>query len=206
MKAQSKIESISLDKLIAHPANPNRMAWSAFKKLASHIGRSGNYEPIVVRRHPKRDGCFEIINGHHRKKALEELGTKAADCLIWDVSDEETLILLSTLNRLSGNDDLHKKSELIKQLSRRLNIKELSKMLPDSRKSIEHLKALGRTRRKVALLNKCMLNATVFFLTDEQKQIVDSALKEAIDPGIKGTGAQKRAWAIVEILRQARRR
>ncbi len=206
MKTQSKIESIRLDKLIAHPANPNRMAGSVFKKLASHIGRSGNYEPIVVRRHPSKDGCFEIINGHHRKKALEELGTETADCLIWDVTDDQALILLSTLNRLSGNDDLHKKSELIKQLSRRLNIKELSRMLPDSRKSIEHLKNLGHAGRKITILNKCMLNAVVFFLTDEQKQIVNTSLSEAMDPGIKGTGAQKRAWAIVGILRQARRR
>lgn len=206
MQTQSKIESISLDKLIAHPANPNRMAESVFKKLASHIGRSGNYEPIVVRRHPKKDGCFEIINGHHRKRALEELGTERADCLIWDVSDDETLVLLSTLNRLSGNDDLHKKSELIKQLSRRLNIKELSRMLPDSRRSIEHLRTLGQTPKRITILNKCMLNALVFFLTDEQKKIVNSTLKEAIDPGSKGTGAQKRAWAIVEILRQARRK
>ena len=206
MQAQRKIESISLDKLIAHPANPNRMAGSAFKKLAGHISRSGNYEPIVVRRHPKKDGCFEIINGHHRKMVLEEIGAERADCLVWDVSDDQTLILLSTLNRLSGNDDLHKKSELIKQMSKRLGIKELSKMLPDSRKSIAHLKNLSQKGKKITLLNKCMLNAVVFFLTDEQKQIVDSTLKEAMDPGIKGTGAQKRAWAIVEILRQARRR
>ena len=45
----------------------------------------------------------------------------------------------------------------------------------------------------------------VFFLTDEQKQIVDAALADAVDPGQKATAAQKRAWALVTILRKAKR-
>ena len=206
MEQGKKLLSIGVDRLVAHPGNPNRMSDGTFKKLLGHIRRTGNYEPIIVRRHPQRDGCFEIINGHHRKKALEEMGKDRADCIVWDTDDEETMILLATLNRLAGADDIHRKSELIRKLSERLNSKELSKMLPDSRKSIEHLNELLTKQKALHLQDKPMLNATVFFLTDEQKQIVDAAIKEAINPGVKGTRPQKRAWAIVEILRQARRR
>jgi hypothetical protein len=206
MEQSKKLLSIGVDKLIAHPGNPNRMSEAMFKKLLGHIRRTGNYEPIIVRRHPSQEGCFEIINGHHRKKALEEMGNDRADCIVWEVDDEEAMILLATLNRLAGGDDIHRKSELIRKLSVKFSSKYLSKLLPDSRKSIEHLNELFEKQKTLRLEDKPMLNATVFFLTDEQKQIVDAAIKEAVDPGAKGTRPQKRAWAIVEILRQARRR
>ena len=126
-----KIQTIPIDKLIAHPDNPNRMSDKTFAKLVRNIERTGRYEPIIVRiRDRNRDTSplvthqssiaqrkskddanttqYEIINGHHRVKALRQLGIKTADIVIWDVNDEETDILLTTLNRLSGSDELDK--------------------------------------------------------------------------------------------------
>ena len=202
---QRQIESIAIERLIAHPSNPNRMSEVTFKKLLSHIKRAGNYEPIIVRPHPQRRECFEIINGHHRTKALENLGYKEADCIVWQVDDDEVLILLATLNRLAGGDELDRKSELIKKLSRRFSSKELVKMLPDNAKSIERLSDLTKPLNAVNLRHKAFLNPVVFFLSDEQKQIVDDAIASAVETRANGTAAQKRAWAIVTILREAKR-
>ena len=200
-----KIESIAVDKLIAHPANPNRMSEPAFKKLFRHIELTGNYEPIIVRRHRQKENCCEIINGHHRKKVLAQLGRKEADCIVWDVDDDETMVLLATLNRLGGGDDLEKKSELIKKLSVRFSTKELSGMLIESKKSIERLNDLTKSAYPPTLQSKVFLNAMTFFLTDDQKQTVEEILKTAIDPGLAGTKAQKRAWTLITILREAKR-
>jgi ParB family chromosome partitioning protein len=210
-----QIESIGIDKLVAHPANPNRMSGAAFKKLVGHIERTGNYEPVIVRPHPKRAGCFEIINGYHRVEALKQSGRKRCDCVVWQVDDTEALLLLATLNRLCGSDELDKKSELIKSLSKRFSTEELVGKLAESRKSIERLKELSRPvpllnlrqfakHRKVSLAGghltaKVFLNPLMFFLTDEQKKIVDEALAKAAGPNQPGTGAQKRAGAIVKI-------
>jgi len=221
MEEAKKIESVAIDKLIGHRANPNRMSGASFKKLVGHIERTGNYEPIVVRPHPDESGCFEIINGHHRVEALKQLGRERCDCVVWQVDDTEALLLVATLNRLCGSDELDKKSELIKSLSKRFSTKELVGKLAESRKSIERLKELSRPVPVSSGLNlrqKALLNPLMFFLTDEQKRIVDTALSKATQPhrirmgtalrqenkvayATAGgqTAAQKRAEAIVKI-------
>jgi ParB/RepB/Spo0J family partition protein len=201
MQQAKRIESIGISKLIAHPANPNRMSGSAFSKLAAHIERTGNYEPVIVRPHQQRTGCYEIINGHHRVRALRKLGSETCDCVIWQVDDAETLVLLATLNRLSGHDVLEKKAELIKDLSERFSTKDLAKKLPDTKRAIERLKNLYKPPRPAVSGHKAFLNPQVFFLTDEQKQTVAKAIAVAAPTEGAETAAQKRARAIVKIAR-----
>lgn len=201
MQQTKRIESIGINKLIAHPTNPNRMSNGTFSKLAAHIERTGNYEPVIVRPHQQRAGCYEIINGHHRVAALKKLGSEMCDCVIWQVDDAETLVLLATLNRLSGHDVLEKKAELIKSLSERFSTKDLAKRLGDTKKAIERLKNLHKPPQPAALGHKAFLNPLVFFLTDEQKQTVTEAIAAAIEAGAGGTAAQKKAMAIVRIAR-----
>ena len=58
MAEKKQIKSICLDRLVCHPGNPNVMSEASFGKLVGHLRRSGNYEPLVVRRHGKKRGCF----------------------------------------------------------------------------------------------------------------------------------------------------
>jgi ParB-like chromosome segregation protein Spo0J len=199
VKQRKEIVSIALDRLIGHPANPNRMTTVTLEKLKSHIGRTGNYEPIIVRPHRISSGCFEILNGHHRIKVLKELGYKCADCVVWQVNGEEALILVATLNRLVGRDDLHKKSALLRNLSRRFDTRALSKMLADSTQSIQRLVNLKAGDHRP--YTKAFLNPVSFFLTDEQKQTLDAALIAALEAETKKTLAQRRAVALVKIAR-----
>ena len=199
MREEKEIISIEFDRLVGHPANPNRMSTETLAKLKSHIGRTGNYEPIIVRRHPKRSGFFEILNGHHRITVLKALGYESADCVVWRVDDDEALVLLATLNRLCGSDDVHNKLALFKNLSRKFSTKELSKMLIDGRKVIERLTNLKTESRPV--FSRAFLNPATFFLTDAQKRILDEALIAAMKVDKGKTKAQRRAQAIAEIAR-----
>jgi ParB-like chromosome segregation protein Spo0J len=201
MMKQKQIITIALNKLIAHPGNCNRMNDSTFGKLFRHIERTGNYEPIIVRPHPKRKGSFEILNGHHRLRVLEKLGAACAECIVWKVDDAEALVLLATLNRLAGSDDVYKKSRLVAGLSRHFSSKDLVRMLAESRKSIERLKKLKRPIAAQKLAAKSFLNPMMFFLTDEQKIVVEKAIGQAVAGGIKGTAAQKRAAGLVKIAK-----
>ena len=205
MKRQ-QIEQIEISKLIAHPDNPNSMDSECFDKLVEHIKRSGNYEPVIVRVHPDRNGDYQIINGHHRTKALGQLGHTNANCIVWDVDDDQGRVLLATLNRLNGTDSIVKRSKLVERLSRKIDMKALAAMLPENLKELQRLKAIAGKTPMPLVRHTAMLNCMVFFLDDQQNRIVEDALKEAIDPGMKGTRAQKKAWAIVEILREAKRR
>ena len=200
MQNTNTIIRIPLDKLLPHPENPNRMSKQAFGKLKRLIGQSGNYEPLIVRKHPEIENHFEIINGHHRADALKELGETFADCAVWDVDDEQVRILLATLNRLGGKDELASKAELIKSLSEKFSTKELSKLLPDSRQAIERLKDITKQLPQIMGNPTPFLNTLIFFLDDEQIKIVESALQKAMPA--KGNKSEKLAQAITIIAQK----
>jgi ParB-like chromosome segregation protein Spo0J len=198
--------SIALDKLIAHPDNPNRMSKVNFSKLVSNIERSGRYEPLIVRPNPDKAGFFQIINGCHRCQALAKLGYKSADCIVWDIDDEQTDILLATLNRLSGKDELGKKLKLLNRLNRRTEVAKLSKLLPQTARQLERLTNLKIPRVPAEITAKCLLNPMVFFVNDDQQKIIEEALsavegpqKEIVKPAYAKTTAANRAAALAHI-------
>ena len=163
----NQVQSIAIDKLVAHPDNSNRMSKTNFAKLVRNIKRTGRYEPLVVRPAPaaptdrtlpggitrgvslNRSGtvgaAFQIISGHHRWQALAQLDYKTADAIVWDIDDEQADILLATLNRLGGSDVLEKKLALLKRLNNRMEAATLAKLLPQTAKQIERLMQLANS-------------------------------------------------------------
>lgn len=206
----SKIKTIPIKQLQPHPDNPNRMSKANFAKLVRHIERTGRYEPLIVRPAPNntqntiRDTQYEIINGHHRFEALKQLGYEKCDCVVWDVDNDETALLLATLNRLSGTDVLDKKLALLKKLAAKHNVKELSKLLPNTKPQIERLIELQKAKLKPELEednNDAIAYPMVFFLNAGQKNIVTSALAKATQKETKSTKAQRNAEAITKIAK-----
>jgi ParB/RepB/Spo0J family partition protein len=194
---ENMIQTVAIERLVAHPDNPNKQSKVNFAKLVRNIERTGKYEPLIVRRHPKRKGYFQLINGHHRCKALEQLGHKQANAIVWDVDDEQTDILLATLNRLGGSDELNKKLALLKRLNQTFKTMELSKLLPQTAKQIEQLVNL-KVPVAPATAAGNFLNPLVFFITDEQRRIIEDVLSLAEDENDKPK-AVKRAAALVRI-------
>jgi len=202
-RIENRVSRIAIDKLVAHPDNPNRMSKTNFAKLVRNIERTGRYEPLVVRpcpssslrvspqknchfcasRNPDNDGtsCFQIINGHHRWQALRELGYKTADAIVWDIDDQDADILLATLNRLGGSDILEKKLALLKRLNQRMQVGRLAKLLPLRVGQIERLTELTISDCRTAIENRKskILNPLVFFVNDEQQKTIENALSLA---------------------------
>jgi len=203
MKNQTNIIRIPLDKLLPHPENPNRMSKQNFDKLKHHIKQTGNYEPLIVRAHPEIENHFQILNGHHRANALRQIGETFADCVEWNVDDDNARILLATLNRLGGKDELNLKISLIKNLSEKFSAKDLSKLLPDTKQVIERLKDITKPPANFKADSKAFLNTLVFFLDDEQIEIVEAALEKAIQQNLERkqqvTKSQQMSQAITTI-------
>lgn len=203
----NKIQSVPLGKLIPHPDNPNRISKANFARLVRNIKRTGRYEPLIVRPHPEKNSFFQIINGHHRWQALRELGYKTADVIVWDVDDGQTDILLATLNRLGGSDVLAKKIALLNRLSRQMPPAELAKLLPRRKKQIEQLASLtGLRNSSIELKELDFANPLVFFATDRQQRIIETALTFALQkwPVICAqapTKAARRAAALAHIAK-----
>jgi len=195
----NSIQSIALDKLEFHPDNPNQQSRVNFAKLVHNIKRTGRYEPLIVRPCPGKADYFQIINGHHRWRALSKLGYETVDCIIWDIDDEETDILLATLNRLVGSDELGKKLKLLKRLNKKMATGELSKLLPQTAKQIEHLTNLKRPSAPAKMSAKCFANPLVFFVNDTQQEQIERALSLVEEPKAEITDAAKRAAALTHI-------
>jgi ParB/RepB/Spo0J family partition protein len=204
-----KMQSIELSKLVAHPDNPNVMSGEKFKKLVRNIERTGLYEPIVVRQHPKSTDKFQIINGHHRVKALEKLGRKEANCIVWEVDDAQTAILLTTLNRLGGTDQPVKKIELLAKLKEKFGSAKLAKLLPNTRKQIEQLtslklntiRCLPPVKQLAIPLAVPLAVPLVFFVSQQQQTIIEKSISEILRCAAndKKTKSQRRAASLTQI-------
>src|SRR5262245_14781034 len=135
--------TIPLDQLDSHPDNANVMPAALFRKLVRHIETGGRYPPLIVRPAPDssdvvqnvshdvshdhhRTPRYQILDGHHRAKALRQLGRESAECMVWDVDDEQADLLLLTLNRLHGEDDPQRRGALLERAARSLDLKSLA--------------------------------------------------------------------------------
>ena len=173
-----EIVSIGLGNLRAHPGNANVMREAMLAKLRGHIGRHGWYEPLVVRPDPGETGCYQLLNGHHRRQVLGELGHERADCVVWQVDDDEALVLLATLNRLTGADDPVKRSALLEDLCRRYEEGEVAARLPETRGQLRKLLAAGRRPEPIDPGDLPTLpEAMTFFVEREQKKVIERGLR-----------------------------
>ncbi|MHC4494861.1 MAG: ParB/RepB/Spo0J family partition protein [Planctomycetota bacterium] len=207
-RVENKVSPIAIEKLVAHPDNPNRMSKRNFARLVRNIERTGRYEPLVVRPCPRKAGFFQIINGHQRCQALHELGYKTVDVIVWNVDDRDADMLLGTMNRLGGSDVLEKKLALLSRLSKQRQTGDLAKLLPATRRQIERLSRLKISNCRTAI-EKCnsqirtgkskFANPLVFFVNDEQKEIIENALTVAREARGGKTKAARNAAALAFI-------
>jgi hypothetical protein len=192
--------SIPLNKLLPHPGNPNRMSEAAFAKLVRNLERTGQYEPLAVRPHPLARGAYQILNGHHRARALRRLGRSCADCVVFRADDGEAMVYLATLNRLCGRDNIYKKTKLIEALCRRFTSKDLARRLPDSRIAIEKLNrlALQQPEPKPKPDAPLLLPMT-FFVTEAQHALISEAFAKALSNESAGTPTEKRLRGLLRL-------
>lgn len=140
-------------------------------KLAGEIGRTGLYPPVIVRSVGER---YQILDGHHRVAVLRRLGHREVQAVVWRVDDEQALLLLATLNRLSGSDDARKRACLLAELHNTLDSRELAKRLPEDRDKVRKLLELNAARpspRVPASLDRMPVSLHFFLLPAERSAI-----------------------------------
>lgn len=190
---------LSLDHLDDHPLNANVMSAQAFAKLVKHIDTSGRCPPLIVRPHPRepsRDqGRFQILDGHHRARALRTLGFEEARCEIWDADDARATMLLLTLNRLHGEDDPRKRGQLLTDLALGMDLEQLTQWLPEDASHIEALIQLAQPPKEPELALPpdvdAMPQAVTFFLAEPARKRLFEKLESV---------APDRSAALVKLL------
>lgn len=183
---------IALDHLDSHPDNANCMSAALFEKLQRHMRETGNYPPLIVRPVPRSDR-FEILDGHHRARALRELGHEEARCEVWHVNDEQAAMLLLTLNRLHGEDNPQKRGALLEKLSLSMEVDSIARLVPDDVDRIHRLIASTHPPEPIGPPQSVhdLLLAVTFFLNELQRRRLFAAL---------GAICRDRNQALVRIL------
>jgi ParB-like chromosome segregation protein Spo0J len=198
----NRLRRVQLEHLIAHSANANVMEEGRLEKLAENIGREQNYPPIVVRPHPGRDGCFQILDGHQRLEALRHLGHTEATCYVWPCDDQTALVLLATLNRLEGQDDPRLRAELLRQLTQLASPEELVLLLPEDASAIAtSLASLDLDLDELLAefqqqSSGSDVRAITFAVSEEDERAIEDAVAAA-SADLEGNNRRGRALGIV---------
>lgn len=179
---------IPLDQLRGRADNANIMPEALLVKLARHIERTDRYPHLIVRPMSGEPEAYEILDGHHRADALRRLNRTSARCEVWEVDDDEALVLLATLNRLQGRDDVLKRADLLEALRQRLGEERLPQWLPEDTERIERLRQtrLAPPPPAPSIAAGEWPGAITFFLTGPQAQ----RLKERLE-AFEGTRSQQ---------------
>lgn len=185
--------TVALDRLLAHPENANAMPEDRLAILTAHIESTGRYPPLIVRPHPTRADCYELLDGHHRAEALRRLGHREAKCIVWEADDQQARLLLLTLNRLQGKDDPHRRGALLQRLCESVDLDALAAKLPDDRAQIESLIALQDSPPPPAPPTEraSMPEAITFFLSPQHRRALLARL---------GRHGSDRSAALVKLL------
>lgn len=96
-KTETKAVEIALDQLYSFDSHPFRVLDDEkMQETVESIREHGIISPLIVR--PGKEGGYEIIAGHRRKRACELLGLKTIPCFIRNLTDEEATITMVDSN------------------------------------------------------------------------------------------------------------
>ena len=108
------LRKIALVDLRDAPLNANRLAPEKYVQLVASIRRLGFLVPIIVR--DDEEGGYEIVDGHHRAKAVREIGAETEIPAVVLEPGEDPQLAALALNRLRGETDLAVASLMIDEM------------------------------------------------------------------------------------------
>ncbi len=95
--SKEKILEISLSEISEFPNHPFHVKMdSEMEKLVESIQQNGVLIPALVR--PKDGGGYEMISGHRRKFASDLAGNETIPCIVRNLTDDESTIVMVDSN------------------------------------------------------------------------------------------------------------
>jgi len=110
-KAHMKIELVDPETLKSAAYNPRQISREELNKLIKSIKQFGFVDPALVRKHDNM-----IVGGHQRVKAALELGLKEIPVVYLDITENDAKLLNVALNKISGEWEEDKLTELLAEL------------------------------------------------------------------------------------------
>lgn len=91
-----QIVEVRIDKLKNFEKHPFKVVDEVLEELTTSIIENGITTPLIVR--PLKDGNYEIVSGHRRKRVCELLGIMKLPCIVRDMSRDEAIIQMVDSN------------------------------------------------------------------------------------------------------------
>lgn len=192
------IADLPLGQLQEAPWNPNRMDEAMEARLTQSVSRFGLAGILVVR--CLGNGAYEVISGNQRLRLLRRLTYTHAPCLVVDMDDTQARLLSQALNRITGEDDLGLRADLIRDVLESLSQGEVLSLLPETKDTLKALASLGREDldshlRAWEAARAARLRHLQFHLTEKQLTVVQRALNRLVpaakqkggSPNVRGT-------------------
>ncbi|HLM83717.1 MAG TPA: ParB/RepB/Spo0J family partition protein [Candidatus Bathyarchaeia archaeon] len=183
-KIYADVKMIPIDSIKPSPfENANEFSEELFASLKSDIETNGLVgESLIV--NPKD---MTLINGHHRLRAMKELGYAEAPCIFYEPADETEHKLLSIAwNRKRGTFNEQRLHNLIKNIhdSGKYSLEELAEKLGFNNSEIrEKLEAIqideGLIRKlemDAAEQEKALPVLITFSMSKKDAEVVEEAL------------------------------
>ena len=96
-RMQEVVENIALEKLKPFPNHPFKIREDeAMMETVESVKLFGVLQPAIVR--PTKDGEYEILSGHRRKRACELAGRKTMPVIVRELSDDAAVIFMVDSN------------------------------------------------------------------------------------------------------------
>lgn len=104
---------VDVDMLVEDETNANEMSEEDFGALCRSIEHVGFLQPLLVVEGYDDSGSlkYNIIDGHHRKRAAVKLGMGKVTAILWDGTDAMLKAVQLGMNRIRGDFNLTKVSE-----------------------------------------------------------------------------------------------
>lgn len=97
-KNREYVKMIPINEITNFPNHPYQVREDKeMTDLAENIKEGGLVHPVIVR--PKKNGGYEMISGHRRKRASEIAGLKEIKAIVREMSDEEAVIVMVDSNK-----------------------------------------------------------------------------------------------------------
>ena len=170
--AADQILHLDVESLEAGAFQPRRtFEEDALIELVSSIREKGVLQPLLVRKHPQKDGMYEIVAGERRYRAAKIAGLKEVPVIVKDFDDRTTLEVALIENLQRENLNPLEEAEGYKRLLDEFQYtqEELSKVVGKSRSFVANqmrlldlpdtLKKMVEARQLTAGHARALLNA-----------------------------------------------
>lgn len=91
-----QVVEIGVDKLKNFEKHPFKVIDEALEELTKSIIENGVTTPLIVR--TLKDGKYEIVSGHRRKRVCELLGIEKVPCIVRNMNRDEAIIQMVNSN------------------------------------------------------------------------------------------------------------